>query len=59
MSHDCPKCGKEHETLDDYEKTTVDEIGEADDGSIDVYGGKTDLYLCSGCREPMGTGHTK
>ena len=57
MSLTCSECGVEHDSVDDLERETVQEVEADEDGSISVYG-KTDLYLCKGCREAMGVGHS-
>lgn len=57
MSLKCSECGAEHDSLDDFEHETVQEVETDEDGSISVYG-KTDLYLCKDCRKAMGVGHS-
>lgn len=53
----CPECGEAIESSADLETETVPEIEVEDDGSFDLYG-NTDLYLCKGCKKPMGVGRS-
>lgn len=51
----CPECGAEVESMDELEKDhEVAEI-EADDDGFNHYGNR-DLFLCKGCKEPLGVG---
>lgn len=52
----CSECGDEIDSLDDLERQDVEEIEPKDDGSFSLYGNKHDLFLCKGCRNPMGVG---
>ena len=50
----CPECGTDAESMDDLE--TGHEVAETEpqeDGSLNLYGNK-DLYLCKGCKKPLG-----
>lgn len=53
---ECPECGNEIESTEDLEQTEVPEF-ETDDDSFSLHG-STDLFLCSGCRKPMGVGRS-
>ncbi|MFW6317954.1 MAG: hypothetical protein ACOC06_05735 [Halorubrum sp.] len=50
----CPDCGEVAESIDDLERSgTVTEVAEAEGGRIRLYENH-DLFLCSGCRKPLG-----
>ena len=51
---ECSDCGTEIESTDDLEQTELPEV-EADDGGVSLYGNR-DLFLCSGCKKPLGVG---
>lgn len=53
---ECSDCGTEIESTDDLEQTELPEV-EADDSSVSLYG-NTDLFLCSGCKKPLGVGRS-
>lgn len=53
----CSECGKQIESTDDLEREEVHGIEVADDKSFDLHG-SDDLFLCSGCRKPMGVGRS-
>lgn len=54
---ECPECGKQIESTEDLEQTEVPEIQTDDDDNFSLHG-STDLFLCSGCRKPMGVGRS-
>ncbi len=58
MTRTCPECGAEHETIDDFETESVQEFEVEEDGSFSLHENK-DLFLCKGCREPMGVGRSQ
>ncbi len=49
----CPDCGTEIESADDLEQEDVPEIETHDDGSITLFE-NNDLFLCKGCKKPLG-----
>lgn len=52
----CPECGNDIESADDFvQEGTVEEV-ESDGDSFSLYGNKRDLFLCKGCRKPLGVG---
>jgi len=54
----CPECDAEVESLDDLEKhEEVHEVA-GDGDSIELFGTR-DLYLCKGCRKPLGVGRSR
>lgn len=57
MSDDltCTECGTEIESTEDLERTAVPEIETDEDGGVNPYG-NNDLFLCSGCKKPLGVG---
>lgn len=54
-TQECPECGTEIESADDLEQTEVPEIETDKENGVTVYE-NTDLYLCGGCKKPMGVG---
>lgn len=48
----CAECGESAESIEDLEPAG-DVVTVDDDGSFDLFA-KHDLFLCSGCRNPMG-----
>jgi hypothetical protein len=54
---ECPDCGTEIESTADLEQTEVAEVETDDDGSFELYGNE-DLYLCNGCKKPLGVGRS-
>lgn len=54
----CPDCDHGIESVDDLVREEIPEIEVDADGSFDLFG-KNDLFLCKGCRKPMGVGHEK
>jgi len=52
-STECPNCGDQLETVDDLEETEVTRIDTNDDGSFNLFG-NADLFLCEGCKNPLG-----
>jgi hypothetical protein len=55
----CSECGNEIESTDDLEHEEVREMEvDEDDSSFSLYE-SSDLYLCEGCRNPMGVGHSR
>ncbi len=50
----CPECGKEIESMDHLETAhEVAEVEPEDDGSFTLYENH-DLFLCEGCKKPLG-----
>ena len=54
----CPECGEEAKSTDDLEQTAVPEVSENEDGGVSLHS-NADLFLCSGCKEPMGVGRNR
>lgn len=54
----CSECGKDIESTDDLERTEVPAVETDEDGSVSLYG-NDDLYLCSGCKKPLGVGRSQ
>lgn len=55
---ECAECGNEIESAEDLVEREVEQIETDEDGSVSVYGDKENLFLCEGCREPMGVGRS-
>ena len=49
----CPNCGDQLESTDDLEKTEISQIETEEDGSFHLFG-NDDLFLCKGCKNPLG-----
>jgi len=50
----CPECESEIDSADDLEQAgSVTTVETTDSGSINLYESR-DLFLCSGCRKPLG-----
>jgi len=50
----CPECEKEIESTDDLEEGgEIAEIETDDDGSVSLFENH-DLFLCEGCKKPLG-----
>ncbi len=54
---ECPDCGTEIESVSDLEQTEVPAVETDDDGNFNLYDNE-DLYLCSGCKRPLGVGRS-
>lgn len=54
----CPECNEEFESTDDLEQTEVPELSVDETGDVRLHG-NADLFLCRGCKKPMGVGRTK
>jgi hypothetical protein len=54
---ECPECGNEIESTADLERTEVPEIETDDNNEFSLHDNR-DLFLCSGCKKPMGVGRT-
>lgn len=53
----CSSCGKDIESADDVETAEVQTMEhDEEDDSFNLYGDRTDLFLCDGCSEPLGVG---
>ena len=51
----CPECEKEIESTDDLEEGgEITEIETEDDGAVTLFENH-DLFLCEGCKRPLGT----
>lgn len=53
----CPNCETEIESTDDLERVEAPEVEPDGDGGFSLYG-NNDLFLCQGCKEPMGVGRS-
>jgi len=50
----CPECGEEASSVDELEaEHDVAEVDVDDDGSITLFENH-DLFLCEGCKKPLG-----
>lgn len=49
----CDDCGHEAESTDDLETTEVPQVEADEGGAFNVYE-NNDLYLCKGCKKPLG-----
>jgi len=51
----CQNCEKEIESTDDLERVEAPEVEPDGDGGFSLHG-NDDLFLCRGCKKPMGVG---
>jgi hypothetical protein len=52
----CPECGNEAESIEELDaEHEVLEVDVQDDGSISLFENR-DLFLCEGCKAPLGFG---
>lgn len=52
----CPECGNEAESIEELDaEHEVPEVDVQDDGSISLFENH-DLFLCEGCKAPLGFG---
>lgn len=50
----CPECGNEAESIEELESEHgVPEVEVQDDGSVSLFENH-DLFLCKGCKAPLG-----
>lgn len=55
----CPSCDRTIESTDDLETgESVPEVETNEDGSFQLFSNR-DLFLCSGCKNPMGVGRSR
>lgn len=55
---DCPECETTIESADDLEKHEDIHDIDIEDDEFSLHGNR-DLFLCKGCKKPLGVGNSK